>query len=617
MDTLAVKYRPQTFDEVVEQDVIKAILQNQIASNSVLNAYLFSGPAGCGKAQPMYSKILTPNGFITMADVRAGTEVITRKGKTANVSKVYPQGERDIYEIEFSDYTRIRVADNHLNSVYLINSTGGVEEKVLSTLELIKLFNSQQYAICVDTPDVEFTEKTLPINPYAVGCYVVSGLAHVGNVPYDELIKMCECDDGVTFPKEYLTAHRSARLDMFYGFMDMRTGESRVRETHECQVCTVLLEDETLSDDFAFLVRSLGYIDSIECTYYPYQGMTFLHTITIQPYERAVQKTITSIKFIAEQECQCIYVDDEDHTYISDDFIPTHNTTNARLFASKLNDGIANPMELDAASHNGVDDIRSLIDDSRFMPIGCKYRTYIVDECHSLSNQAWQAFLKTLEEPVPTSIFILCTTDPQKIPATIISRVQPFNFQKISYDGIVNRLIYILESENNDGAQYRYDRDAVEYIAKLSEGGMRNAITLMEKVLGYSSNLTMQAVVDALGTIDYSIMFDLTDAVMKMDKKKVISIVETAYRTGADLKQFIKNYSNFILDLCKYRLFEGSFDYLQIPNTYKDRFSYSNAEYEFFTTLLNEVINLNASIKWDSSPKPLIESTFLLLCSEG
>lgn len=288
-------------------------------------------------------------------------------------------------------------------------------------------------------------------------------------------------------------------------------------------------------------------------------------------------------------------------------------TTSARCFAKSLNSSIT---ELDAASHSSVDDVRDLIKDSRLKPMGTDYRVYIIDEAHSLSNQAWQALLKTLEEPTPTSIFIFATTDPQKIPNTILSRIQRYNFKRISHKGIVNRLKYILDSENNNGCNYTYTEDAIDYIAKLSEGGMRDSITLMEKSLGYSDNLTMESVTKALGTVDYETMFTLTDSIYNMDRKGVISCIEETHREGLDLKQFIKNYSFFVLDLCKYDVFR-SFEYLQMPNTYEDRMKkYTPEHYKFFTDLLNTVMQLNTDIKWESTPKPLIESTLVLLCSE-
>ena len=122
-------------------------------------------------------------------------------------------------------------------------------------------------------------------------------------------------------------------------------------------------------------------------------------------------------------------------------------TTSARIFANKINEGLGNPIEVDAASNNGVEQIRVIIDDAKFKPLDSKYKIYILDECHMLSNGAWNAMLKLLEEPPKTTIFILCTTDPQKIPKTILSRVQRYDFNKISLDGIVKRLEYILQQE--------------------------------------------------------------------------------------------------------------------------------------------------------------------------
>lgn len=292
-------------------------------------------------------------------------------------------------------------------------------------------------------------------------------------------------------------------------------------------------------------------------------------------------------------------------------------TTSARAFANAVNGGEGVIVELDAASNSGVENVRSLVQDSKFKPIGQKYKTFVIDECHSLSDKAWQAFLLCLEEPTPTSIFIFCTTDPQKIPKTILSRVQRFLFKRISFEGIVNRLKYIIKSENDNGHNYTFEEEALYYIARLSEGGMRDSITLMEKCLDFSSNITLESVVETVGTTNLNTMFDLTDAICKMDKKSVIQITESIYSEGIDLKQFIKDYNNFVLDLCKYNITK-SFDYLRIPSTYKERLnSYTSDDYQFFITLLNEVINLNSSIKWEALPKPIIQSTFILLCSEG
>lgn len=135
------------------------------------------------------------------------------------------------------------------------------------------------------------------------------------------------------------------------------------------------------------------------------------------------------------------------HAYLFVGGAGTGKTTCARIFAHEINEHKGQPIELDAASHSGVDDVREIIQQAKLKSLDSEYKVFIVDECHSLSNTAWQAFLKLLEEPPAWSIFIFCTTDKQKIPKTILSRVQEFNFQRISQKAIVNRLEYILQQE--------------------------------------------------------------------------------------------------------------------------------------------------------------------------
>lgn len=123
-------------------------------------------------------------------------------------------------------------------------------------------------------------------------------------------------------------------------------------------------------------------------------------------------------------------------------------TTCARIFANEINKGEGNPIELDAASNNGVEDVREIIQQAKTKSLDSEYKIFIIDECHALSNSAWQAMLKIIEEPPAKSIFIFCTTNPERIPKTILSRVQRYDFNRISTEGIVNRLKYILDEEN-------------------------------------------------------------------------------------------------------------------------------------------------------------------------
>lgn len=314
-------------------------------------------------------------------------------------------------------------------------------------------------------------------------------------------------------------------------------------------------------------------------------------------------------------------------------------TTCARILSKEANNGKGTPIEIDAASNNGVDNIRDILNSAMLKSLDSKYKVYILDEVHMLSIGAFNALLKTLEEPPTNTIFILCTTDPQKIPATILSRVQRFDFQRIGFNGIINRLTYILENERDewvseeckklnitdkdpmlednvvDNCPIMWDEEAVKYIAKLADGGMRDAITLLDKCLSFNQNLTLENVIKALGAINYEDMFDLTDFITDCKEKEVIELIESKYQAGCDLKQFIKQYSLFILDICKYNTFKD-FNYIQIPSIYAERLeNYVNSvEPKFVKELLDKIIEISNLIKWEHNCKAVIEMQLILLC---
>lgn len=246
----------------------------------------------------------------------------------------------------------------------------------------------------------------------------------------------------------------------------------------------------------------------------------------------------------------------------------TGKTTCARIVAGMINEGRGNPIELDAASNNSVDDVRRIITDSKFKSMDSKYKIYIIDECHSLSNAAWQAMLKLLEEPPKSTVFIFCTTDPQKIPGTILSRVQRYNFQRISKEGIIKRLKYIIDSENeemrekagNDFApgEYEanaimYEDEAIEYIAKQAQGGMRDAITTLDKCLQYNNNLSLQNVVTVLssGVTPYE-LFNFTLLLLNKDSKKALEMLDSFFMSGIDMSLLLNMYFEFLLNIQKY-----------------------------------------------------------------
>lgn len=289
----------------------------------------------------------------------------------------------------------------------------------------------------------------------------------------------------------------------------------------------------------------------------------------------------------------------------------TGKTTSARIFASDVNGGKGKPIEIDGASNNGVDNIRSIIDDCRMKSLDSKYKVYIIDEVHMLSIGAFNALLKVLEEPPKGVIFILCTTDPHKIPATILSRLQRFDFKRIPQFDIVNRLKYILQQEGN----ITYDMEALEYIAKLADGGMRDAIMKLDTVIGYTNNITLQAVLDCLGITNYEHLVAIVQGIINKQPNEPIQIIDKIYRDGKDLKLFVKDLNKFVLDLCKLSITRNK-ELTMIPTDIMRKcihIATNTPKYEL-VDILDAINNLLDKIKYEQNPKNLIESELIILC---
>ena len=296
----------------------------------------------------------------------------------------------------------------------------------------------------------------------------------------------------------------------------------------------------------------------------------------------------------------------------------TGKTTCARIFANEINKGEGSPIEIDAASNNGVDNIREIINDSKFRSLDSEYKVYIIDECHMLSNGAWNAMLKLIEEPPAKTLFIFCTTDPQKIPATILSRVQRYDFQRISHSSIVDRLIYILDMENEkEKEKIDYTKDALSYLARIADGGMRDAITLLDKCLSFSPIINTENIVEALGIADYHQMIDLTFSILDGKSIEVSKQIEKIHLSGVDLKQFLKQYFSFCLDLYKYSMTGDLVNYTSIPSIYEEQLKeLGDEDYKVIRSFIPELIELNNIIKWETSPRALIDAAFIIF-TEG
>ncbi len=199
-----------------------------------------------------------------------------------------------------------------------------------------------------------------------------------------------------------------------------------------------------------------------------------------------------------------------------------------------MNDQCMDVSEIDAASNNGVDEIRELRDKIAYPPAVTRYKVYIVDEVHMLSSGAFNALLKTLEEPPKHAVFILATTEPQKLPATILSRCQRFDFKRISVSDIVERLKVVLQGIGREA-----DEEALNEIARAAEGAMRDALSLLDVCLSFTEDRVDAALArDVLGTTGRDFMFEFTDALTAYDSAAVLNMIDQAVRRGSDPRVF-------------------------------------------------------------------------------
>lgn len=292
-------------------------------------------------------------------------------------------------------------------------------------------------------------------------------------------------------------------------------------------------------------------------------------------------------------------------------------TTLARLFAKKLNNDICDPYEIDGASNNGVDQVRAIMESANQRSLTGTYKIYIIDECHMITSAGWNAFLKGLEDAPEYTIFMFCTTEPNKIPVTILNRVQRFNISKIDTQEIKNRLMFICQQEG-----FLNYEDTCELISKLCDGGMREAITKLDQCSDLSNDLSLENSKLVLGEAPFERMLKLTNCLIGGNEQFTLAAIETLAREGKDLKQFINEYLSFTLELTRYILFK-TIEVTNIPAYLENsEDSMINVKYTtsfegaaaWFNYLTDKLLEIKNTIKYDTSVKAVVEAYMLQVC---
>ena len=326
-------------------------------------------------------------------------------------------------------------------------------------------------------------------------------------------------------------------------------------------------------------------------------------------YRRYRPKTFAEVigqKPIIQTLCNALSTNHVSHAYLFCGQRGTGKTTVARLLAKavncenrkenecepcnqcesciEINEGRSlDLIEIDAASNRGIDEIRELKDGIRFAPVKSKYKVFIIDEVHMLTKEAFNALLKTLEEPPAHAIFILATTNPESILPTILSRVQRFDFRRLRLDEIVKVLKQICQTEG-----IKYEEESLKLIALNSRGGLRDAESILGQVSTYDKEISLSEVEELLGIVDFHKTKKFVDLLIEGDKQKCIKYIYDLDQAGYDLEEFTKSVINYLRKIAIVQISNDLLDIFQDELTKEEQ---ENAAYK-----LIEAHNLNSAI---------------------
>ena len=274
-----------------------------------------------------------------------------------------------------------------------------------------------------------------------------------------------------------------------------------------------------------------------------------------------------------------------------------------------LEDKTMDVVEIDAASNNSVDDIRELRENVKYSPAKAKYKVYIIDEVHMLSQGAFNALLKTLEEPPSYVIFILATTDPHKIPATILSRCQRFDFKRVTVKDISSRMRYICEKEGIEA-----DEKALNLIARNSQGALRDALSILDQCISFEGNkISYNDVIELLGSVNIEQLFDLAESIIKEDTRKSLQILNDFIIWGKDVRNLVNDLIDHFRNLMVCKISNDLDEIISLPEETIDLLKQQaeTIDTNNLIRILNILSETQDGMKISSNPRVLMEVTMM------
>lgn len=270
-----------------------------------------------------------------------------------------------------------------------------------------------------------------------------------------------------------------------------------------------------------------------------------------------------------------------------------------------INDNIMDVVEIDAASNNSVDDVRELRESVKYSPTKSKYKVYIIDEVHMLSQGAFNALLKTLEEPPSYIIFILATTEPHKIPATILSRCQRFDFKRVSVNDMTDRMKYICNDE-----EIEVEERALNLIARNAQGALRDALSILDQCISFAEDkIEYKDVVELLGTVNIEQLFEISQYIMDQDTKKSLQSLNEFIIWGKDIKNLINDLIDHFRNLMVCKVSQDLDEIITLPEEIIEQLKgqASKIDVNDLIRILNVLSTTQDSIKTSSNPRILVE----------